>query len=99
MRSTGVLINIGRGAIVSSDDLAAALAAGELAGAALDVCDREPLPSEHPLWQMPNVIITPHVAAASPRIAERHFEVLRENVARFARGETPLNLVDKRAWF
>ncbi len=99
MRRSAILINIGRGAIVSSDDLAAALTAGEIAGAALDVCDREPLPSEHPLWRMPNVLITPHVAAASPRIAERHFAVLQDNFTRFARGETPRNLVDKRAWF
>ncbi len=99
MRRSAVLVNIGRGAIVSSDDLAAALAAGEIAGAALDVCDREPLPSDHPLWRMSNVLITPHVAAASPRIAERHFAVLQDNCARFAHGETPRNLVDKRAWF
>ncbi|MCX7421976.1 MAG: D-2-hydroxyacid dehydrogenase, partial [Planctomycetia bacterium] len=59
----------------------------------------EPLPAEHPLWQMENVIITPHVAAASPRIAERHLAILLENVRRFAADEPLLNLVDKRRWF
>ena len=59
----------------------------------------EPLPADHPLWQRDNVIITPHVAACSPRIAERHFSVVLDNVQRFARGETPHNLADKRRWF
>jgi phosphoglycerate dehydrogenase-like enzyme len=99
MKPTGCLINIGRGAIVDLADLTAALDAGEIAGAALDVCEVEPLPADHPLWQRENVIITPHVAAASPRIAERHLETLLENVRRFADGREPANLVDKRRWF
>jgi phosphoglycerate dehydrogenase-like enzyme len=99
MKTTAYLINIGRGAIVDQDDLTDALQAGEIAGAALDVVESEPLPVEHPLWRMENVIITPHVAAASPRIAERHTETLLENVRRFVAGEDPLTLVDKRRWF
>jgi len=99
MRRDAVLINIGRGAIVVLDDLVAALQAGEIRGAALDVCEQEPLPPQHPLWKMPNVIITPHVAAASPRIAERHLETLLENVRCFVRGEPPKTLVDKRKWY
>lgn len=99
MKPSAILINIGRGAIVKLDDLVAALQAGEIAGAALDVCEIEPLPSEHPLWTMPNVIITPHVAAASPRVPERHLETLVENVHRFVNGEPPLTLVDKRKWY
>lgn len=99
MKRTAYLINVGRGIIVDLADLDAALATGEIAGAALDVCEVEPLPAEHPLWRRENVIITPHVAAASPRIAERHLQVLLENVRRFAAGETPLNLVDKRRWY
>lgn len=99
MKPSAILINIGRGAIVKLDDLVAALQAGEIAGAALDVCEIEPLPSEHPLWTMPNVIITPHVAAASPRVPERHLETLVENVRRFVNGEPPLTLVDKRKWY
>ena len=99
MKPTGVLINIGRGAIVDLNDLVAALEAGELRGAGLDVCDAEPLPDDHPLWRMTNVIITPHVAAASPRIAERHLATLLDNVRRFVRGEPPATLVDKRKWY
>ena len=67
------------------DDLVAALAAGKLAGAALDVFEIEPLPPEHPLWNFSNVIITPHTAGYSPVIAGRHLASLVENVGRFAR--------------
>jgi len=99
MKTSGYLINIGRGAIVDLADLTAALQAGEIAGAALDVAEVEPLPADSPLWRMENVIITPHVAAASPRIAERHTATLLENVRRFAAGQDPVTLVDKRRWF
>lgn len=99
MKRSAILINIGRGAIVDLQDLTDALREKEIAGAALDVCDPEPLPPEHPLWQMPNVIITPHVAAASTRIAERHLETLLENIRRFVNGEPPNTQVDKRAWY
>lgn len=99
MKRSAYFINIGRGAIVSLSDLAAALEAGEIAGAALDVFETEPLPAEHPLWRMPNVILTPHVAACSPRIAERHLEVLLDNVRRFEAGEPLRNVVDKQNWF
>jgi phosphoglycerate dehydrogenase-like enzyme len=99
MQKTAYLINIGRGAIVDLADLTTALQSGEIAGAALDVFEIEPLPQDHALWKMENVIITPHVAAASPRISERHLETLLENVRRFARGEDLLTLVDKRHWF
>jgi phosphoglycerate dehydrogenase-like enzyme len=93
------LINIGRGAIVVLDDLVAALRAGKIAGAALDVYEIEPLPAEHPLWDFPNVILTPHTAGYSPIIAQRHLATLTENVGRFARSEPLLNVVDKRLWF
>jgi phosphoglycerate dehydrogenase-like enzyme len=99
MKRTAYLINIGRGAIVDLADLTAALKAGEVAGAGLDVCEVEPLPPEHPLWRMENVIITPHVAACTPRIAERHLEKLLENVRRFAGGQPLVNVVDKAEWF
>jgi phosphoglycerate dehydrogenase-like enzyme len=99
MKSSAVLINIGRGAIVDLADLTAALRTGVIRGAALDVCEVEPLPSDHPLWRMENVIITPHVAAASPRIAERHLETLLDNVRRFLNGEPPATLVDKTKWY
>ncbi len=99
MRESGVVINIGRGAIVNLDDLVAALTAGEIAGAGLDVFEIEPLPAEHPLWKFPNVILTPHVAGQSPRIASRHLEVLLDNIQRFVHGAPLANVVDKQRWF
>lgn len=99
MKASGYLINIGRGAIVSLDDLTSALENKEIAGAALDVFEIEPLPPTHPLWKMENVIITPHVAANSIHIAERHLATLLENVRRFASGQPLLNVADKRNWF
>lgn len=99
MKRSAYFINIGRGAIVSLDDLTASLAAGEIAGAALDVFEIEPLPPEHPLWRREDVILTPHVAACSPHIAERHLAVLLDNVRRFATGRPLMNTVDKSQWF
>jgi len=99
MKRSAYFINIGRGAIVSLDDLVASLRAGEIAGAALDVFEIEPLPSDHPLWRMENVILTPHVAACSERISERHLAVLLDNVRRFATGQPLQNIVDKAQWF
>jgi phosphoglycerate dehydrogenase-like enzyme len=99
MKRTAYVINIGRGVIVDLADLVAALRAGEIAGAGLDVFETEPLPADHPLWTMPNVIITPHVAGASPRIAERHLEVVLDNARRFAHGEPLTNVADKRRWY
>jgi phosphoglycerate dehydrogenase-like enzyme len=99
LRPTSYLINIGRGAIVVLDDLVAALRTGRLAGAALDVFEVEPLPPDHPLWDFPNVIITPHTAGYSPAIAARHLATLVENVRRFAAGEPLNNVVDKALWF
>ena len=99
MKSSGVLINIGRGVIVNLDDLCSALERGEIGGAALDVYEIEPLPAEHPLWGFENVILTPHVAGHSPEIAERHLAVLLDNAGRFVRGEPLRNVVDKQRWF
>jgi phosphoglycerate dehydrogenase-like enzyme len=98
LRPTSYLINIGRGAIVILDDLVAALSAGRLAGAALDVYQVEPLPADHSLWDFPNVILTPHTAGYSPVIAARHLATLVENVGRFVRGEPLINAVNKALW-
>lgn len=99
MRSDAVLINVGRGIIIQLDDLTDALRDRVIAGAALDVCETEPLPAAHPLWRMPNVVITPHVAAASTRISERHLQVLIENLKRFVTGQPLQNVVNKREWY
>jgi D-2-hydroxyacid dehydrogenase (NADP+) len=81
------VVNVGRGALVEEAALAAALAEGRLAGAALDVFEVEPLPAESPLWQMPNVIVTPHSSGTSPNNHARAGELFVENVARYVRGE------------
>jgi phosphoglycerate dehydrogenase-like enzyme len=99
MKRTAYLINVGRGVIVDLADLTAALRAGEIAGAGLDVFETEPLPAGHPLWEMSNVIITPHTAAASPRIAERHLETLLDNIRRLVSGRPLRNVVEKTRWF
>jgi phosphoglycerate dehydrogenase-like enzyme len=100
MKHSAYLVNIGRGAIVDVADLTAALEANEIAGAGLDVFETEPLPADSPLWRMAErVIVTPHVAGFSPRIAGRHLGVVLENIGRFVRGEALLNVVDERRWF
>ena len=99
MKPSAYLINIGRGAIVDLADLTAALEAQEIAGAALDVFETEPLPPDHPLWKMENVLITPHVAGYSPHIAGRHLALLLENIKRFRQLEKLVNVVNKQMWF
>jgi phosphoglycerate dehydrogenase-like enzyme len=86
-------VNVARGASVVTDDLVDALADGRIAGAGLDVTDPEPLPPDHPLWHMQNVIITPHIAWYGNN-RERQRALARENVRRFIAGEPLLNVVD-----
>ncbi|MFO0829115.1 MAG: D-2-hydroxyacid dehydrogenase [Phycisphaerales bacterium] len=93
------LINIARGKVVDTNALLEALASGQIAGAGLDVTDPEPLPSDHPLWRKPNVIITPHIAADASITEERGWTVLRENLRRFDAGQPLVNVVDKRAGY
>ena len=76
-----------------------ALQDGRLAGACLDVTDPEPLPSDHPLWSMPNVVITPHVSGRSALTGERRRTLYLENLRRFGAGEPLLNVVDKKAGY
>jgi phosphoglycerate dehydrogenase-like enzyme len=100
MKRGAYFINIGRGACVVTDDLVAALRSGHLAGAGLDVVAPEPLPPDHPLWTMPGVLLTPHIAIhGAPHQQERREAILLENCRRFARGEPLLNVVDKRQWY
>jgi phosphoglycerate dehydrogenase-like enzyme len=98
MKPTAYLINISRGVVVDLAALTAALQAGEIAGAGLDVFETEPLPAEHPLWGMENVIITPHTAGAAPHTAKRRIAVVKENLRRFVAGEPLQSVVDKRRW-
>ncbi len=99
MKPSSYFINIGRGATVSLDDLVSALETGEIRGAALDVFEIEPLPPNHPLWKMPNVIITPHCAGAGPYLDDRRTELFIENCVRFGKGMQLQNVVDKASWF
>ncbi len=99
MQMDTYLINIARGPVVDTDAMVTALKNGTLAGAGLDVTDPEPLPTEHPLWSLPNVIITPHIAARSALTREDWNRLYRENLRRFALGEPLLNVVDKTAGY
>lgn len=94
MKDTALFINVGRGGTVVTDDLVAALENGTIAGAGLDVTDPEPLPADHPLWRLPNVVITPHVATRSDLAGEARWRVVRENLRRYAAGEPMLSVVD-----
>jgi phosphoglycerate dehydrogenase-like enzyme len=99
MKRSAFFINIGRGMTTRLDDLVAALSAGEIAGAALDVFEQEPLPADHPLWTMPGVLITPHTAGFGPYLDDRRYDILSDNCRRFRAGQPLRNLVDKSKWF
>ena len=99
MKPTAYLINVTRGGIIDEPALIEALQSGQIAGAGLDVCEAEPLPPDNPLWQAPNLIITPHRAGASPHRPRETFAFFYQNLARYLKGERPLNLIDKRRGF
>jgi phosphoglycerate dehydrogenase-like enzyme len=94
MKPTAYFVSVGRGASTVTDDLVAALNAGDIAGAGLDVTDPEPLPAGHPLWTAPRVLISPHTAGRSDRSRERLFLLVRENLRRYVAGEPLLSVVD-----
>lgn len=89
-----VVINVGRGSLIDESALVDALRSGHLGGAALDVFEEEPLPPESPLWDMPNVLVSPHSAATSDRENERMVELFCENLQRFLAGRPLLNVLD-----
>ena len=94
MRPTAALVNIGRGGTVDHDALAAALRAGEIAAAYLDVTDPEPLPDGHPLWGAPNLFVTPHVTGLFPNYVAHAARVFTRNLRHYFHGEALENLVD-----
>ncbi len=96
MKPDAYLIVVSRGGIVDEAALAMALHAGRLAGAGVDVAEDEPLPPDSPLWDAPNLIITPHLAGDSAAKERRCVEILRDNLRRYARGDSLHNVVDKR---
>ena len=99
MKRSAFFINIGRGRTTRLDDLVAALRAGEIAGAGLDVFEQEPLPADHPLWTMPGVLITPHTAGHGPYLDDRRLEIIIDNARRFVGNQPLRNVVDKASWF
>ena len=94
-----VLINVARGAVVDEDALVDALRAGRLRGAGLDVFRREPLPADSPLWNLPNVLILPHVSATTPHFWRREIDLVVDNLRRYQDGRPLRNIVDKSAGY
>lgn len=95
MKKDSLFICVSRGKIYDAMALVEALKSKRLAGAGLDVTDPEPLPKGHPLWKMDRVIITPHIAGRSDGEGARYFEIYKDNLARFAKGEPLRHAVDK----
>ena len=99
MKPGSVLVNVARGRLVDETALLDALDSGPLRGAGLDVFHTEPLPTGHPLYAHPRVLVTPHVSATTRRFWDRETDLITDNIGRFARGERLRNLVDKRAGY
>jgi phosphoglycerate dehydrogenase-like enzyme len=96
MKAGACLINVGRGPLLDERALAEALRSGHCGGAALDVFTKEPLPSDSPLWELDNLLITPHTAALTEKLWSRHYDLIRENLRRYLAHEPLLGVVDKR---
>jgi phosphoglycerate dehydrogenase-like enzyme len=96
MRSSAFLVNVARGEVVDEQALARVLRAGGLAGAALDVFSEEPLPADHPFWELPNLVLTPHVSGYTPGYFDKMLALFEENLGRYLGGEPLRNVVDKR---
>lgn len=99
MKNDAVLINVSRGALIDEAALVESLRAGRLRGAGLDVFSVEPLPEDHDLWDLPNVVITPHVSPVTRGFWRREVDLIVENLDRFLGGGTLRNLVDKQAGY
>jgi D-2-hydroxyacid dehydrogenase (NADP+) len=95
MKSDACLINVGRGPLVDENALSAALRGKKIGGAALDVFPKEPLTADSPLWDVPNLLITPHTAALTDKLWERHHALFSANLRRYLEGESLLAVVDK----
>ena len=96
MKKSAMLINISRGAIIKEEDLIEALRDGKIAGAGLDVFEEEPLSKNSPLWDLPNVYVTPHATPHLPNFNANCFEIIKENYARYLKKEPLLNQMQKR---
>lgn len=99
MKPTAFFVNVGRGGTVNENDLVRALKKGWIAGAGLDVFEEEPLPDDSPLWQLDNVILTPHVSGFTPEYDDRATDLFAENLRRYLRGKSLLNLVNRETGY
>jgi phosphoglycerate dehydrogenase-like enzyme len=99
MKHECIFVNVGRGGVVDEDALVGALREKRIAGAALDVFREEPLPSVSPLWELPNVLVSPHTAALSISENERIVELFKENLKRYLDGKELLNRVDPKTFY
>lgn len=99
MKPTAYVIVTSRGRIVEHGPLIEALRERKIAGAGLDTVFEEPLPADDPLWELDNVIVTPHIAGNSPELDERTYRVFEDNLRRYKAGQPLLNVVDKKLWY
>ncbi len=95
MKPDAFLINVGRGPLVDATALAVALYQEKIGGAALDVFDQEPLPADSPLWDLENLLLTPHTAGLTEKLWQRHYVLISENLRRYLSHQPLLALVDK----
>jgi len=96
MKPGAFLLNVSRGAVVDTNALIEAVKSGKLGGAVLDVFEEEPLPVESPLWDLPNVVITPHVAGLSRRFMDGVIDLFIANIERYLKRQELYNLIDAR---
>lgn len=99
MKSSAIFMNIGRGPTHNESDLAEALSTRTIAGAVLDVFEVEPLTEQSPLWDMPNLLLTPHCADQDSAFLDRAMQIFAENLEAFKKGEPLLNICDKEAGY
>jgi phosphoglycerate dehydrogenase-like enzyme len=99
MKPGACLINVGRGPLIDEAALIDALHQRKVGGAALDVFDREPLPADSPLWDLDNLLITPHTAGLTEKLWQRHYQLFTENLRRYFSGQSLLGMVDKQTGY
>jgi phosphoglycerate dehydrogenase-like enzyme len=99
MKPSAFLVNVSRGALIDEDALIAAMRSGSIAGAGLDVTTHDPIPADSPLWDLPNTIITPHIATETLQMSDAVVDFWCENVRRFADNEPLLGLMDRQAGY
>ena len=96
MRCSAYVVNVSRGDLIDEEELVHVLSTDQIAGAALDVFQEEPLPSDSPIWALDNVVITPHTAGFTDRMWDRHYDLIADNIRRYDAGSPLTGLVDKR---